>query len=626
MRPTRSKADLGRSSRLGSILLTVAVALLKPGEADAADLDFRASVDRNRIEVGERLTLTVSISSEGLKSAPTPELDAPEGFDVLNRTSSSSTSISIVNGEMTTTKDVAFVYTLEAVRAGSFLIGPARMTHQGKVYKTSAIRVEVAKKTGGGQPRPKPRPGKRPRGTEDRDIEANLFIRPETNKGRVYVGEQLNLSYTLYTKYNLQNVSYSRNPTFTGFWAEALYDAQRLDLKREIVEGQAYNTLLLKRVALFPTTFGRQKLEQLEVVCDVPVRSHRRSLFDFDDFFDFNPFQVRQVALRSAPLEVEVLPLPAGAPPGFSGAVGQFRIVAEATPGTIAAGEPVSLKVTLSGHGNLNALSDPERPDVAGLRFYDPKVAIHKETNGGRFRGRKLFDYVVIPEAAGPVRIGPFRLSYFDPDQRQFVTIESRPVDLIVKPGRVPDPAAMAPLLSKEEIRLLGEDVRYIKPDVTVLEDRGGPLYGDRRFLALQVLPVLALASVLVYKRHRERILGDLAYARRRRSRSEAKRRLSEAGRLLRDGEDDAFYAEVYRALTQFLADRLDLAPSEILAASSDKILAARDVPTDLAVRVKAVLHQCDVARFSPAQVSNGGMKQLFEQTRELIEALGKVT
>ena len=184
----------------------------------------------------------------------------------------------------------------------------------------------------------------------------------------------------------------------------------------------------------------------------------------------------------------------------------------------------------------------------------------------------------------------------------------------------------MAPLLSKEEIRLLGEDVRYIKPDVTVLEDRGGPLYGDRRFLALQVLPVLALASVLVYKRHRERILGDLAYARRRRSRSEAKRRLSEAGRLLRDGEDDAFYAEVYRALTQFLADRLDLAPSEILAASSDKILAARDVPTDLAVRVKAVLQQCDVARFSPAQVSNGGMKQLFEQTRELIEALGKVT
>lgn len=620
-----SEVNQKPAGRSWFVLLALSIAVQIPQSTLAGELDFRSSVDKNRVQDGQRLTLTVTMSSEGLKSAPTPELDAPDGFSILGRTSSSSTSISIVNGAMTTTREVSFVYTLEAEREGSFLIGPARVTHQGKSYKTSTIRVKVVKGTGRGRSQSVPRTGKTLKGTDVREIEENLFIRAEADKDRVYVGEQLNLSYTLFTRYNLQNVSYSRNPTFTGFWAESLYDAQRLDLKRASVYGRVYNSVLLKRVALFPTTSGRQELEQLEIVCEIPVRRNRRSLFDFDDFLDLNPFQAQQITLRSEPTEIEVLPLPAGAPPTFDGAVGQFRILSEVDPKTITAGEPVSLSVTLSGQGNLNTLTEPVHHKSDRLQFYDPKVTVEKETKGNRIRGQKRFEYVVIPNASGRIQIPSFQMSYFDPDQRDYVTIETEPVDLLVAQGLDPAHTVRAPLLSREEIRLLGEDVRHIKPDLTALEDHGDALYKDGRFLMLQVLPVIALLGVVAYKRHRERMHGDVAYARRRRSKSEAKRRLSEAQRLMGEGKDAAFYAEVYRALIQFLADRLNLAPSEILGDSSDRILVEQGVPQDLTAQVKAVLYQCDMARFSPAQASNGEMKRLCKQTGELIEALGKV-
>ncbi|MDP6779407.1 MAG: BatD family protein [Candidatus Latescibacteria bacterium] len=611
---------------LAVLALVVGLQVASPGRARAADLDVQASVDRTRVAVRDMVTLTVTVSSEGLGSPPTPELSAPDGFDILGSSSSTSTSIRIVNGDVSQTLTTSFVYTLRALREGSFVIGPARVRHQGTTHDSSPIRMEVTKASGRRRAQPAPAPGQTLSAQELRQIEENLYVAAVPDKKSVYVGEQLTVSYKLYTRYDLRDIAFGSVPTYTGFWAETLYDAKRVDMKREVVDGRAFNTLLLKVVALFPTSSGRQALEQLEMICSIPVRSRRRSLFDFDDFFSTDPFGTsKKVTVRSEDLVVEVLPLPPGAPTGYSGAVGRFTLSASATPLAIAAGDPVAVKAVVTGRGNLNSVREPLRPDAVGLRFYDPKVGLEKQPSGNRFGGRKTFEYVVIPEDDGVAEIAPFRLPYFDPENGRYHVVQSEPIPLQVTPqARASQPLPVASMLNREEIRVLGEDIRFIKPDRTVLEDQGRMLYADWRFLALQLVPVLGFFSMLGYRRHRDRLIGDVAYARRRRSRGEARRRLSQARSLMKDGDDKAFHAEIHRALAQFLADRLNLPAAGMAADAAARTLGARGVAPETVSEVCEVFQRCDFARFSPSRAPEGDMARLYQDTERLIDALGR--
>ena len=608
-------------------LLALLIGLqLGPRWAEAADLDVQASVDRTRVAVGDVITLTVSVSSEGLTSVPTPEWSAPDGFDMLGSSSSTSTSIQIVNGDVSQTLTTSFVYTLRAGREGSFVIGPARVQYQGRTHESSPIRVEVSRATGRRRAQPSPSPGQSLSTQELRQIEENLYVVAVPDKKSVYVGEQLTLSYKLYTRFDLRDIAFGAVPTYTGFWAETLYDAKRVDMKREVVDGRAFNTLLLKVVALFPTSSGRQGLEQLEMICSIPVRSRRRSLFDFDDFFSSDPFgTAKQVTVRSEDLTIEVLPLPPGAPPGFGGAVGQFDISASATPPTVVEGDPVAVKVVVSGSGNLNSVPEPLRPDGTDLRFYDPKVSLEKQSRGNRFAGRKTYEYVAIPENSKMGGIPPFRLPYFDPEAKRYIALQSEPIVLEVTPRiHTPQPLAGAAMLNREEIRVLGEDIRFIKPDRTELEDQGRMLVADWRFLTVQLIPLLGFFCVLGYRRHRERLAGDVAYARRRRSRGEASRRLAQARRLMSGGDDKAFHAEIHRALAQFLADRLNLPAAAMAAEPAARALGTRGVKQEIVSDVGEVFQQCDFARFSPSRVAKDEMARLYQKTEALIDALGR--
>ncbi|MCZ6632091.1 MAG: BatD family protein [bacterium] len=585
----------------------------------AEDLTLQASVDQTRVEVGDVVQLTVSISSEGLRDAPVPDVPLPGGVEMIGRTSSSSTSIQIINGAMTRTKTVSYIFSLKTTREGSFVIGPARVTYRGNRYDSSPIRIEVTKASGKSRTRPTPSAQQHFNPSELRQLEENLFVEAIPDKQSVYVGEQVTVSYKIFTRYNLNNVHYGQVPTFTGFWVESIFEAQRLDLKRENVEGRVFNAALLKRVALFPTTSGKQSLEQLEVICEIPRRGRTRSLFDFG----FDSFHNQQVTVRAGALELDVKSLPLGAPQGFGGAVGQFQVSAEAIPTTVKAGDPIAVKVTVSGTGNLNGVNEPIRPKASYLKFYDPKTSVETRKEAGKLGGHKVFEYVVIPERAGSVQIPPFQLAYFDPIGERYRTAISQPIALTVQPGVQATQSVPMPR-GRGEVRLLGEDIRYIKPDQTELVDQGQMLYQETWFWGMQVIPVLGFFGALFYNRHRVRLEGDVAYARRRRSRSEARRRLGEAERLMKAGEQGAFHAEVYRSLTVFLADRLNQQAAGFTADSAENLLVEAGVSEGAIAEVRAVFQTCDLARFASTEVSAEGMKALFARAERLIEELGR--
>ena len=603
-----------RGREIWIFLCGVLFALLWAQGADAQDVTVQASVDRARVEVGDLIQFTVEVAAAQMGSVSAPQVPTPDGMQLTGSTSSTSMSVSIVNGAMTTKRTTAYVFSFRAQRAGTYVLGPAQLAHEGKTIRSDQVRVEVVKRSGRPQTRPAPSTGRSMGRSEIREIEQNLFLQAIPEKRVVYVGEQVGVTYKLFTRYDLRNVQYGHVPTFTGFWAETVFDAQRLNMQREVVDGRAFNTALLKRLALFPTTAGKHALEQLEVNCEIVAGRRSRSLFGFD------PFDTQQVTVRSGDIEIEVKPLPAGAPKGFGGAVGQFEMRAEAIPGMVKAGDPVAVKVVVQGAGNLHAIAEPARPERSGFKFYDPKTNLETRKQGTRISGQKTFEYVAIPQKAGQVILPPFTLAYFDPGQGRYKTVRTKSIALHVTPGELaPQPVDG---LRGEEVRALGSDIRYIKPDRIHLADQGLLLYQRSGFWLLQLVPILGVAGAYAYRRHRVRLEGDVAYARRRRSRSEAQRRLGKTKGLMEAGDSAGFYGGVHRSLSQFIADRTNRAAAGLTADHIGAVLEEHGVDAQVIAGVQDVFGQCDQARFAPGQISAEQMQALFAQTEDLIGAL----
>ncbi len=583
----------------------------------AQAVTLRASVDRNRVEVGEQIEFTVEVEAAQMGGLPTPQVATPEGLQQAGHSSSSSTSISLVNGTLTTKRTTTYVFSFLSQKEGTYVLGPARLTYDGKAIQSDQVRVEVVKASGRPKTRLVPGAGRSMRQQEIRDIEQNLFLRAIPEKQVVYVGEPVGVTYKLFTRYDLRNVQYGHVPTFTGFWAETVFDAQRLNMQRETVNGRAFNAALLKRLALFPTIAGKHTLEQLEVNCEIFAGRRSHGLFDFDPF---GAFDTQQVTVRSGDVEIEVKPLPQGAPVGFGGAVGQFEMRAAAVPTTVKAGDPVAVKVVVQGTGNLHAIADLMRPEGAAFKFYDPKTTM--ETDDTRVRGQKTFEYVAIPQRAGQMTLPRFTLAYFDPVHARYKTAQTRATALRVTPGeQVPQPVAG---LQGEEVRAQGSDIRYIKPDRKQLADQSALLYQRRGFWLLQCVPVLGVACTYIYRRHQQHVAGDVAYARRRRSRSEAQRRLGKAKALMNAGEGADFYGEIHRALAQFVADRTNRSAAGLTSEQIGAVLVERGVDEEIIARVQDVFAISDRARFAPGQISTEHKQSLFEQAEDLIRALDR--
>ncbi|MDE2998057.1 MAG: BatD family protein [Gemmatimonadota bacterium] len=600
-----------------TICVCLFVLLVFHGVAPAESPRLHVSVDRTRVAVGEQVALTVTLTAS--EDVPAPELPVPDGFDVVGRSTYTTQEINITNGRVVTTRNNSYVYSLTARREGSFVIGPAHVMYEGRRHESSKIRVNVV--TPGRRPntRPAPVPGRDSRDSEGDELEEDLFVATTVDRKKVYVGEQVTVTYRLYTRRTLRNISYGRLPAYTGFWSETLFDAQRASFDREIHNGREFDVMRLKTMALFPTASGVQSLDAVEVVCQVQERTRRRNMFDMDDFFGFGAS--REVRARSEGVKIEVLPLPAGAPGGYSGAVGRFDVSVEASPTEVQTGDPIEVTVTVRGTGNLNAVGEPVRPDGDAFKFYDPNSTVSTGNSDGRIGGEKRFEYVAIPSRAGSLRIGPFLLAYFDPEEHRYRTARSRVVSVDVKPGG--QQAASGAVMGRREIEMLGQDIRHLKPDLGYLADHGRLYIRTTWFWTIQLVPVLGFFGIFAYKRHRDRLLGDVAYARRRRSGPEARKRLTQARKRLHEKDGVAFCVEIDRALAQFLADRLNLPVAGMTRESAARALREVDVPERIVSQVQDVFLRCDYARFASVRIPGKEQEEIYNAAAALIDALG---
>ena len=623
-----------RCMRTGLIVLLLLVARDAPGQ----EISVTSEVNRTRVPVDETLILTVSVSGSDLGDVPNPVLPDMQPFIVMGSTSSTSSSFNLVNGQLSSSRSVRFIYQLKPRRTGTYIIDAAEVTLDGVTHATTPITIEVAPGTAGtskpgatraapsgGSTSPAASPPQDSAGMPD--LEDTVYIRTNVDKKRAYLGEQVTVTYTIYTRLGLSNARYDVVPSYTGFWMEELFSAHHFDFMEEIIGGRRYAVAKLREIALFPTVTGELKLESLSMICDVQAERterSRRSLFDsflsdpFDTFFS----TTRQIRVVSGEQTVQVLPLPdAGRPEGFRNAVGDFSLMAMVDHATTEVNQPVTLTIELTGEGNLKTVEDPELPPLGDFREYQSGNRAEYASGGPRISGTKTWDHVLIPTVPGDHIIASIVFPFFDPDADAYRVTTTDPVTITVLPASGTQ-AAIVGMPQKSVVRQIREDIQYIKPESVFLGDQGEVLFRSTWYLLLHVLPVAAVLATVLYRSHAHRLRHDIGFARRRRAKRIAFKLLRRSREQIEQGALDQAFTGVSNALYGYIADKCDLPTAGLTSPRIVELLRERGVDEETAALVMDGLDACDLARFAPTTHTAEHAGDLLDRARNGIESI----
>ncbi len=367
---------------------------------------FVASVAQTTVADNQHFEVSFTFSGKNINGVRNFKPPKFRNFLALSGPNQS-TSIQIINGVQSAS--LSYNYIIQAKSIGTFSIGTASIEYNGETFKTKPIKITIVKGSS------KPKKQKQDAGISDEEIAKNLFIRAIVDRRKVYLGEQVTVTYKLYTRLNIAaQMSISKLPHYQGFWAEELETSSNITFATEVIDGKQYRVGVLKKAALFPTQTGKLEITPFELTVPIQLRRNRNRNNFFDDFFN-DPFGFNQTVEYNATsnkVTINVLSLPTeGKPDSFHGAVGEFSLNADVDKTTAKTNEAVTLKVILSGKGNLELLEMPELNLPSGFEKYEPKTSENiKKRN--IISGSKTAEYLMIPRVVGTREIPPVEFSY----------------------------------------------------------------------------------------------------------------------------------------------------------------------------------------------------------------------
>ena len=575
-------------------LLPLALALAAgPADAAAQQVSARAYLSGNQVGVGQQFVLNVEVSgAQGVDRDP--ELPDLSPFSVYLGSGSSS-SIQMSGGRTSVTLTIQ--YRFQATRSGTFTVDPFEVRAGGGAFTTEPLTLTVADA-------PVPQGPSAGPGAADRGIAPeDLFVEAVPSRRQVYENQPVVVDYRIFTRVNVSSYSITQLPPATGFWVEEYPPAGNPVIGQTVRDGMQYTTATIRKVALFPTGSGTRTLEPLGIEAQVRVR--RRSAFDpFEDFFGRGSLLNSSIstAAASRPVEIEVLPLPGGRPENFTGFVGDLEVAATLDRDSVQVSDAVTLTVEVAGSGNLRMLAEPEVEVPPGFEAFPPEVTERVDRTDAGVSGTRTYEYVLVPRAPGVGAIPPVELAYFDPGSGTYEVAASGALAVEVTGVAADGPLGTGRVRAGvEELRT---DIRFIQLGSPALVLANRTLFAHPLFWITLLVPLAAVGGAAGLRRHRDRLHGDVAYARSRRAAKVAGKRLAEA-RKLADGEDvRAFYAEAGHALEGFLADKLNIAAAGMIRDEVRDRLTVLGVATEAAEPCLECLEECDRQRFAPPTAS----------------------
>ncbi|MBP3551249.1 MAG: protein BatD [Alistipes sp.] len=546
-----------------------------------------------------------------------------ENFDVVAGPSvSQGSSVQIINGEMTKSVSYAITYVLIPQKAGTFAIAPATIGVKKKNYTTQRTMIEVRDGAqGGGSAQQGGRnQGESAESRANRTIEKDdLLLRLELSKKSVYKGEPIRAILKLYSRANIAGSESSKMPAFNGFWS------QQMDIEqgpfRETLNGKVYEAYNIAEYLLYPQQSGTLTIEpaELTVVAQVVVQSNR----GFDPFFGggHEVYNVRR-ALKTPEVKVQVKEFPAGAPVSFAGAVGRYNISHRLSSTEVAANSAVTLQLTISGTGNLNFISAPTLSLPTSFELYDVKSEEKIDNKPSGSVGYRRFDYPFIVRAEGNYEIAPIEFTYFDLEKKKYVTLATPPLNIYVLPDKNAATTTQQSVLmgvKREDVRLLGEDIRFIKLGSPALRSVVAPFVLSPLYWLVVVLMLVVAVVVYFVVRKYIRDSRNVVLVKGKRANKMAIRRFRIAEKYMREQDRRAFYEEMLRALWGYLGDKFNIPVADLTREVVREELSKRGA-TNEAESIIAVIARCEEAQYSPATTAE--MKDIYE---EGIDAISKI-
>lgn len=575
---------------------------------------FVAQTSRTKVAAGETFQIQFSLNANG-SNFKAPALTDFEVYSGPNQ----STSMSYVNGTMS--QSVTLSYVIAGKKEGKFTIGPASVTVNGATIQSNPIVIEVSKgnataqNQGSGNQAPQ-----NPSAPTTENVSDNLFVKTVVNKTKVFQGEQVEVSHKVYTRYQLRGFQDIKFPDYNGFWAQDVpVNNQQIQVSNENIDGVNYQVAEIKRTYLFPQRTGKLVIQPMNVECVVRKQSNKRPRDIFEQFFG-GGYEDVVFAVKSKPITIDVSAVPeVNKPADFANAVGDFSFKAELNKDKVKANDAINLTITLTGKGNIK-LVDPLKINFPeDFETYDPKVKDNITTSATGVSGSKTFDYLIIPRHEGDYKIEGINFTYFNPEKKQYITIPSPEFNIHVEKGSEQDVAAnVLNPRSKEDVKVLGNDIRYIKTKDIDLKPKGNYFFGSALFYVGLISPFLAFLGFIFIRRKNIELNKDAVAVRSRKATKMAKKRLSVAEQHLKLNNKELFYIEIFKALYGYISDKLNMPVADLNKEHISETLQTKNVSAETILKLITTLDNCEYARYAPSAVS-GDLNGIYSNTVELI-------
>jgi hypothetical protein len=577
----------------------------------AQGVTVRAFVNDENASLGNPIYYTVEIQGGTGGDVVPPSSNA---IDIQRNSISTSQSMSIVNGQMSQTKSLTFIAVPK--KEGKLTIPPATVKIGGQVLTTNSVNLTVTKTgTAKGQAS----------GSGVVSGGSEIFIRPVVDKTKLVVGESATITYKLYYKLNVRQYTSEEDIKPEGFWVER-FDVSKLPQVTERYNGSMYHVAVINKIQVFPTRSGRLEVSGYKGTCEALVSDVRRQRgFLFDDFFA-SPGRMQKLSVAAPAVRFDVAELPEPKPMSFTGAVGDYKFNASIDKSAVKAGEAVTLKFTVEGEGNINLLPtiNPDLPSE--FEKYEPKVDVKVNKTTSTVTGYKTTELTVIPRASGKFDLGTVEFSFYHPQKKQYVALTSPRFELDVEPDPKAALTSAGVSSEKRDIKKFAADFRYIKTSASSLRlGSSSPLYRAWWFYLLALPPIGAVMFFLVLQKRESQMKSDVAFARSVKASPEAKKRLKRAKDLLKQSDQQAFFAELENALVKFIGNRYNTDDHALRKDEIKALLVSKQVAPDLIDKLMRILEKSEFYRYAPAKETQDDLTTLYDDATQIISELSKI-
>jgi hypothetical protein len=556
------------------------------------------SVSKNPVAVGEEFRIDFTLNGEGESFNP-PNLNGLRKISGPNQSSSS--SMQIINRKISRSKTTTYSYYVTALKEGELTIKEASITSNGKIVRSKARVMNVTK----ANPKAK---------TNSYNIAENVFVKTSVNKNNIYQGEQIVVSYKLYSKINLTDINISSIPELNGFWKEEV--ETKSTAKLEVIDGVRHNVWEISRFILTPQKSGKLNVDPMNINVTVQIKKQRNRRDPFGDPFGmFGSYQNIEEEIQSKNIKINVKDLPEGAPENFNGAVGQFELKSSVDKKTADANEAINYKLTLSGNGNIHLIDNIPVNFPANFESYDPQKKDKTFNTKNGIAGKIEFEHLLIPRYKGEYSIDGVSFIYFNPRSKTYKTITTESLVINVLKGENNENA----YVTSEELKNSNSKGFISIKETTELSSIDKSSFNQWLFIALMLIPLLVVIIYLIFLFIDERKNRNPILRKYRKSLAFAQKRLKKAQKHLENDEKELFFEEIEKSLWSYFSNKFNVDIADLSKETINAFFDKNGVTETVKNNFMAIIEKCEFCRFAPSALETEDMKVVYEKATAVI-------